>query len=147
MNNFRSLVSVLIHDETHGTPRHELILEVGPTPGLLLAYGGFQALDLIVKGKAISKMCFDHGLGTALIQKLPELLTKPKSLYLSASQPESAVVMTFELHRGYPVIVPIHKNKMIGRGRLCNEVASMYAKQGPDPEAKWKREGLLLWHA
>jgi len=145
MDNFSSLVSVLIQDEMRGIPHHERILEMGQTPEVLVTYAGFSKLDLVVKGKAISKMCFDHGISTPIIQRLPNLVINPKAIYLSASHPDSTVVFTFESHLGSPIIIPIHKDRSVGRSRVCNEILSMYGKQGPDPEAKWKRDGLLLW--
>lgn len=147
--NFKTLVGVIIQAEMENNPKHELLLELGPTPKHILQAGGqqFQNLDLVIKAKTIGKMHFDHGVAKGVIERLPQILEAPKAIYHSASNMKgsSVVVMTFEIQRGYPLIVPIHAGKPIGRGRFCNEVTSMYAKEGPNPEEKWEKAGLLIW--
>ncbi|SMD13864.1 hypothetical protein [Pseudomonas sp. URIL14HWK12:I5] len=145
--NFKTLVGVVIQAEVDEKPRHELILELGPTPAQILQSVGqnFQGLDLIIKGKTIGKMHFDHGVSKGVIERLPDILQSPKAIYQSATGPDGIVVMTFEIQRGYPLIIPIHANKRVGRDRSCNVIASMYAKEGPDPQEKWEKAGLLLW--
>lgn len=149
--NFKTLVGVVIQAEMDGKPRHELLLELGQTPPAIIQAGGmsFNGLDLVLKAKTVGKMHFDHGVSRGLIERLPEILNAPKAIYRTAATlPGGAVVvMTFEVQRGFPLIVPVHANKAMGRSRFCNEVASMYAKEGPNPEVKWKAAGLLLWEA
>lgn len=149
--NFKTLVGVVLQAEMEGKPRHELLLELGPTPPAIIQAGGqnFDGLDLVLKAKTVGKMHFDHGVARGLIERLPEVLNTPKTIYRSAAGilGGAVVVMTFELQRGFPLIIPVHANKQIGRDRFCNEVASMYAKEGPNPEVKWKEAGLLLWEA
>lgn len=153
MSNFSILVKQLIQQEmARGAYQHELVLELGPTPDLLVREAGFPKLDLVVKYKAISKMCFDHGIGTSTIQNIPNLIKNPKCLYRSTKIPNSAVVLTFEWHSGFPIVIAVHANKSVSRIsvdllRRCNEVKTMYAKEGPDPTVKWKDQGLLLWEA
>jgi hypothetical protein len=55
------------------------------------------------------------------------------------------VVLTYELKAGAPIIIPIARDRQIGRGPPVNELVSMYAKTGPDPTRRWKCQGLLLW--
>lgn len=147
MSNFAQAVDLLIKAEMEGTARHEPLLELGPTPEYLVREANFGELDLVVTGKVISKACFDHGIPTSILKRLPEIIKDPKSLYRSAHQDlSSVIVVTLELHREqYPIIIPIHPNKKMGRLRLCNVVASMYGKEGPDPEHKWREQGLHLW--
>ncbi len=147
--NFKTLVGVIVDAEIAGKPRHELLLELGETPAYILQNcPGFKALDLVLKAKNLGKMVFDHGMKKGMIERLPEILGKPKALYKSASEQvkDACVIMTFEAHNGFPIIIAVHPGKMIGR-RMVNEVASMYFKEGPDPQAKWKSAGLLLWEA
>lgn len=150
-SNFKTLVGIVILAEMDGKPRNELLLELGPTPKQILQAGGeqFSNLDLVIKAKTIGKMHFDHAVPKGMIERLPEILQSPKAIYHSASgaQGSSVVVMTFEVQRGFPLIIPVHANKPIGRGRFCNEIASMYAKEGPNPEEKWEKAGLLIWKA
>lgn len=147
--NFKTLVGVIIEAEMAGRPRHELLLELGETPAYILQHcEGFAALDMVLKAKNLGKMVFDHGMKKGMIERLPEILAKPKALYKSASThvKDASVIMTFETHNGFPIIIAVHPGKLIGR-RQVNEVASMYFKEGPNPEVKWKSAGLLLWEA
>lgn len=148
-SNFKTLVGMAIQAEVDGKPRHELILELGPTPeSILRNCPGFLPLDLVLKARNLGKIYFDHMVKKGVIERLPEILANPKALYRSVSTAgmTAAVVMTFETQNGSPIIIPVHGNKQIGR-RQVNEVASMYAKEGTDPEVKWKADGLLLWEA
>lgn len=81
----------------------------------------------MVTGKVISKACFDHGIPTSILKRLPEIIENPKSLYKSVHQDlSSVIVVTLELQKGeYPIIIPVHPNKKMGRQRICN-VAMFY---------------------
>jgi len=130
----------------NGLPMHEQVLEIGRTPKILIDKAQFPDIKLAVNAKVISKMCFDHGLATSMLKRLPEIINNPKSLFLSAnaSQTDSVVVMTFEVKGGNPIIIPIQKNRKVGR-KLYNLVTSGYAKEGNDPDKKWREKGLLIW--
>lgn len=144
MSNYATLVDVLIQNEMKGINNHERIVELGMTPDILIQECGFPSLPLGIKASTISKICFDHGIGTSVIQRLPEILQSPKSIYASANskQSDSVVVFTFEVKGQLPIIIPIRKNQSAGRKRY-NFVTSMYGKEGNDPEIRWKR--LLIW--
>jgi hypothetical protein len=43
-----------------------------------------------------------------------------------------------------PVVVALHPGKLIGR-RVCNVIASIYAKNFAGIEDAWKERGRLLW--
>lgn len=147
--NFKTLVGVIIQAEVDGNPRHELVLELGETPAYIIQNcAGFTQLDLVMKARNIGKMFFDHGMKKGVIERLPDILAKPKAVYKSASPQvkDASVIMTYETHNGFPIIVALHPGKMVGR-RIVNEVASMYFKEGPNPEMKWRSAGLLLWEA
>jgi hypothetical protein len=75
--NFETLVNLVIHAETEGKPRHELVLSVGLTPEILVKLG-FDALRLVVKAKTIGKMFFEHGLTQGLIEKFPRCSKRPR---------------------------------------------------------------------
>ena len=145
LSNFKTLVALVLEAEIRGTPRPELILEVGPTPQLLLD-NGFELLPLIVKATTIGKICFDQGINTGIIERIPKLVATPSHLFRSASVASGVVLITIENKNGAPIIIALHRNKLVGRRRV-NEVASVYAKEGPDPIRKWERDGLLLWKA
>jgi Phage MuF-C-terminal domain len=68
-----------------------------------------------------------------------------RGIYRSDTHPTNMVVLTYELKAGAPIIIPIARDRQIGRGPLVNELVSMYAKTGPDPTRRWKCQGLLLW--
>lgn len=142
--NYETLVDLAVKAEIEGKPRHELVLEVCHTPETLLRIG-FSPLLVVIKAKAIGKIFFDHGLTQRQIEKIPAILENPQAVYSSATHPDSVVVFTYEVHAGSPIIIPVAKDRQIGRGPLVNEVTSMYAKTGPDPRPRWRAEGLLLW--
>ena len=146
MDNFDTLVSIIIQAGLHDEP-YELkrVLGLGQTPQTLIDHAGFDDLELVIKASTVDKVHFDHGISQSVIQRIPLILQAPKAIYASATHPDSAVVMTYELQNGQPVIMPVHKNKTVGRNRTCNEVTSMLGKGGHDPEIRWKNQGLLLW--
>ncbi|MGR5364338.1 hypothetical protein ACPV54_26040 [Vibrio mediterranei] len=146
MSNYATLVDILIRDEMKGITNHERILELGDTPEILQNECGFPDITLAIKANVVSKACFDHGIGTSVIKRLPEILSSPKSVFRSANpkQTDSVVVVTFEVKGEAPIIVPVRKDQQAGRKRF-NFVTSMYAKEGPPPEIKWKKKGLLIW--
>ena len=107
---------------------------------------GFPEMKLGISGKVVSKACFDHGIAKSLLKRLPEVISNPKALYHPANpnRIDSVVVMTFETKQGVPIIVPIRKRQRRGRIGQYNLVASIYAKEGPNPETKWREQGLLI---
>lgn len=141
--NYKSAVNLVIQAAQAGNPKHETILIIGNTPQLLLD-NGYPDLRLIIKGKTVDKAHFDHGITKGVIERLGDIINSPKALYKSATVDDSAVVITFEMKAGSPILVPIHKNKPIGRASFANVVASIYTKE-PTIEERWRAEGLLLW--
>ena len=146
MNNFETLVEILIRDEMEGREAHERLLLLGDTPEYLVEKAGFPLLPLAMKGKVLSKACFEHGIGTSMLKRLPAILASPKSVFRSANPQltDSVVVLTLEVKSMGPIIVPIRQNQQIGRDQYYNLVSSVYAKEGEDPGVKWKRNGLLI---
>lgn len=146
MSNYATLVDVLIKNETQGITNHERVLELGHTPQILIDECGFPDLPFAIKASTVSKICFDHGIATSLIKKLPDLIASPKCLFKPANPnlTNSAVVLTFEVKGLSPIIISIRSNMKSGR-KTYNFVTSMYGKEGPHPEGKWKKDGLLIW--
>jgi hypothetical protein len=144
LNNFKTLIDILIKDEVNGIQNHERNIVIGDTPDILQKHAGFSSHRVLIKASTISKIHFDHGISTSLIHRIPELLNSPKSIFKSATHPDSAIVFTFEIQLGSPVLVVMQKDKLVGRDTF-NICASMYPKEGEDPEKKWERDGLLLW--
>lgn len=142
--NFKTLVGQVIRSESEGNPVHELILEIGQTPKLLLDLG-FPDLVFIVKAKTIGKIYFDHGIKQSVIERIPEIINNPQAIFRSATNPTQGVIVTYELKGVSPVIMAVHRDKPIGRNKTANELASMYGKEGIDPMLKWEKDGLLLW--
>jgi len=147
LNNYTSLVDFVIKEEMKGRPRHEQVLLLGPTPSYLVDKAGFPALELAIMGRVIGKAYFDHGITKSILKRLSVIADNPKCLFQSANstQTDSVVVLTFELKGETPIVVPIRKNRRIGRLSTYNLITSVYGKEGPDPEVKWKEQGLLLW--
>lgn len=150
MNNYASLVDAIIKDEMAGNPRHELLVLLGRTPGYLIEHAGFPDLELAIKGQIITKACFDHGIIPSLIKRLHEVVATPQHVFKPDNPrlDDTVVVLTFETKVSSPIIIPIQKNRRVGRANECyNLVASVYGKEGPDPIKKWIDSGLLLWSA
>ena len=143
---YEELVDIVIKAEIDGRPRHELILDVGPTPACLLSIG-FAPLRVAVKAKTIGKIFFDHGLTRRQIARIPAMLAEPLAIYTSETQPATVVVLTYELNAGYPIIIPVGQGRPVGRGPSVNLIMSMYGKEGPDPRPRWQAAGLLLWQS
>lgn len=143
-NNFKAAVQLILQASIAGTPKHEVVLDLGATPQFLLDHG-FLELPLCIKGAVIDKVHFDHGITRGVLERLAEIITTPKALYKSATVTGAAIVITFELQNGSPILIPIHGNKSIGRS-FANLVTSIYNKE-PTVESRWKRDGLLLWEA
>lgn len=137
MSNVSTLIDLIIKNEMQGTPTHEFIIELGDTPNTLIKFAQFPELQLAIKASTIAKICFDHGIRTATIKQISDLLAKPKSIYHSATQ-KGVVVVTFEIKGECPIVIPVHPNKQLGR-KHYNLVASMYAKEGQIPKLNGKK--------
>jgi hypothetical protein len=146
LDNYTTLVDIIIQNEAAGTPKHQPVLLLGETPDYLIQNAGYAQLPMAITGNVISKVHFDHGITKGIIKKLPEILANPKALFKSANvqQTDSVVVLTYEIKGFSPIVIPIVKNREIGRIQY-NLVTSVYAKEGEDPELKWHKQGLLLW--
>lgn len=143
--NYRTAVSLILKSVTEGTPKHETVLVIGATP-LVLTQVGLPALPLVITGKTIDKVHFDHGITKGVIERLHDIVSAPRSVYKSAPPHLSgSVVVTFEHHRQSPIIVSIRASKQFGRSLSANEITSVYAKEGGTFEQRWRNEGLLLW--
>lgn len=142
--NFAVAIQLLLQASIDGKPRHEAVLEVCATPQYLLD-AGFPDLKIVVKGKTVDKAHFDHGITKGMLERLPDLIQAPKALYRSATHPDSAVVVSFEQRGGSPILLPMHKQAAVGREHR-NVVASVYCKEAT-VEARWQKQGLLLWSA
>lgn len=141
--NYETLVDVVLKAESSGKARHELVLEIGNTPKVLVDVG-VSPLNIVIKAKTIGKIFFDHGLTQRQIERIPAMLEKPQQIYMSASHADSVVVFVYETHLNAPIMIPVAQNRQIGR-TVVNEVVSMYAKTGPDPRPRWKKQGYLLF--
>jgi hypothetical protein len=108
-----------------------------------MEHAGFPALDLVIKGSAVDKAHFDHGIPKSMLYRLADIIASPKALYRSATIQSSAVVITFEVKDGAPILIPLHANKLVGRSHV-NVVASVYNKEAT-VEQRWANAGLKLW--
>lgn len=142
-SNFQAAIQLILTAATTGTPQKETILTVGNTPPYLVINGGLPVLDLVITASTIDKVFFDHGMTKGLLERLDTVLMTPKALYRSETVSGGAVVVTFELKGGNPIVVAIHPNKLMGRSRY-NVIASLYAKDAAI-ESRWQAKGLLVW--
>lgn len=147
MDNYSTAVDLLIQDEVKGNPHHERVLLLGDTPPVLITAAGFPDIPMAIKSMVIGKACFDHGIGTNLLKRLPQVINDPGHIFRSANESatNTVVLLTLEIHNSWPIVIPIKKNQQVGRSSAYNLVLSIYGKEGPDPVTKWTQDGLLLW--
>lgn len=135
-------------DATKQHANHQVILPIGPTPPVLLDLG-MPNLELVILGKVVDKVIFEHGIPKGTLERIHTLLKSPKAIYKGHQDNPGSAVVTFEIKNMAPIIIAVHPNKQIGR-YMYNNVASMYAKStraGESIEDRWTKEGLLLWKA
>ncbi|MDM5181904.1 hypothetical protein PO883_32530 [Massilia sp. DJPM01] len=146
------LIKSMMHDgDAKQHTNHQVILPIGPTPQVLLDLG-MPNLQLVILGKVVDKVLFEHGIPKGTIERLYSLLESPKAVFKGHQDNPGSAVVTFELKNMAPIIIAIHPNRQMGGrvGTAYNNIASMYAKEtrtGESIEDRWTREGLLLWKA
>lgn len=122
------------------------IVSIGRFPPDILAGIGCEDLEIVATVSVFEKMVFDHGLGTDVLSRFHAVLCAPKQIFNSASRPGSVVVITLEVQRGNPIIIPIQLSKSVGKYQPnVHWVSSAYAKDNPGQLQKWEKDGLLLW--
>ena len=80
-NNYKVALALLLKAIQSGQANHEIILEVGATPPLLINDGGLPRLPLVIKGKVIDKAFFDHGIRRGILERLDEIVEAPIAIY------------------------------------------------------------------
>lgn len=144
--NYRDQLGTVMQANMTGATEHGRLVIVGETPPVLLALPGFtiSQLPLVITGKVIDKVHFDHGITRPVLERLYDTIAQPKAVYRSDTA-GGAVIVTFEVRPvDLPVVVALHPGKLIGR-QVCNVIASIYAKNFAGIEDAWKERGLLLW--
>jgi hypothetical protein len=144
--NYRDALRFVMQANMAGSAEHSRLLIVGETPPVLLNLPGMaiKRLPLVVTGKVIDKVHFDHGITRPMLERIYETIKSPKAIYRSETA-GGAVIVTFEIRPvDLPVVVALHPGKLIGR-RACNVIASIYAKNFAGIEDAWRARGLLLW--
>ncbi|TSP13988.1 hypothetical protein [Cupriavidus campinensis] len=123
-----------------------LSIELGSTPELYCELG-FPQLPLAMRVTNLDKILFRHGIPIRILKGIYGTLLEPKAVFRSHTHANdgNAVVLSFEEHHLGPVVIILHANIRLGRDRFVNEVKSIYAKENPDFERMWRKEGLLLW--
>jgi len=144
--NYKAALQLILKACQDGKPQHEAVLVVCDVSPQYLVDAGFPQLRIAIKGRTVDKAHFDHGVTKGILERLGDMIHHPRALYRSASHPDSAVVVSFELKGSSPLLVPLHRDQQIGRSDRYNTVASVYAKEAAI-EARWQAKGLLLWSA
>lgn len=103
-------------------------------------------LEIVTSVAVLDKMLFDHGISINKLERLHSLICSPIKVYQSATQSTSVVIMTVELHRGKPILLPIWLNKPGATGKPpMHWLSSGYTKDNPNWQSTWDSKGLLLW--
>jgi hypothetical protein len=143
---YRDVLGLVMQANMQGDAEHGRLVVVGRTPPVLLDLPNLavRQLPLVITGKAIDKVHFDHGITRPMLERLYHSIAQPKAIYRSDTS-DGAVIVTFEVRPvDLPVVVALHPGKQIGR-KVFNVIASVYAKDFAEIENVWKRRGLLLW--
>ena len=149
--NFRVALGLMLKSmsdayETNQAKNHQIVLQLGPTPPILVE-AGLPQLPIGLTGKVVDKCFFDHGITKGMLEKMYHVIASPRALYRSHNPKDACVVMSYEIKGNNPLIAAIHPNKQLaGRRDFYNNVASYYFKEN-DAEVRWKKDGLLLWEA
>ena len=132
--------------EINKNKNHQIVLTLGPTPQILIE-AGLPQLPVGLTGRVVDKCYFDHGITKSMMERVYHIISTPRALYKSHDPKDACVIMSYEIKGSDPLIAALHPNKQLaGRRDFYNSVASFYFKEN-NPEARWKREGLLLWEA
>lgn len=133
--------------EINKNKNHQIVLVLGPTPQILID-AGLPQLFVGMTGRVVDKCYFDHGITKSMLEKIYRIISTPRALYRSNDPKDACVVISYEINKGAdPLIAALHPNRQIaGRRDYYNSVASFYYKEH-NAEARWKRDGLLIWEA
>ena len=149
--NFRVALGLMLKSmteayETSKVKNHQIVLQLGPTPQILID-AGLPQLPVGLTGKVVDKCYFDHGITKGMLEKIYHVISVPRALYKSRNPEDATVVMSYEIKGANPLIAAIHPNKQLaGRRDFYNNIASYYFKEN-NAEVRWKSDGLLLWEA
>lgn len=149
--NFRVALGLMLKSmaeayEINRSKNHQIILNLGPTPQVLVDVGLSQ-LPIGITGKVVDKCYFDHAITKSMLEKMYQIISTPRALYRSYDPKDACVIMSYEFKGADPLIAALHPNRQLAGRRNCyNSVASFYFKEN-DPETRWKKDGLLFWEA
>lgn len=103
-------------------------------------------LELETSVAVLDKMIFDHGIPASSLGRLSTLIETPQFIYKSATQTESVVVVSVEMLKAAPILIPIWIEKQGPKGKPnMHWVSSAYAKDDPNILARWDYQGLRIW--
>ncbi len=89
------LKSMIDGYEANKLVNHSLIINLGPTPEILLQYG-YNQLPIVITGEVIDKSFFDHAVTKPVLERAYKFIDSPKAIYLSNNDdaPDSTVLMS-----------------------------------------------------
>src|SRR5579863_6139263 len=96
--NYRKMLGMIMEANMIGNAEHGRVVVVGQTPPVLLALPGMaiSQLPIVITGKVIDKVHFDHGITRPMLERLYDTIAQPKAVYRSETA-GGAVIVTFEV--------------------------------------------------
>lgn len=87
---YRDMLGIVMRANMVGNTEHSRLVVVGETPPVLLALPGLPIvqLPLVMTGKVIDKVHFDHGITRPMLERLYHTVANPKAIYRSEQPAE-----------------------------------------------------------
>ncbi len=76
---------------------HQIVLNLGPTPDLLVYYG-FRQLPVGLTGKVVDKAYFDHGVTKSNLERAYKIIQEPRAIYKSKVSTDAAILLAYEVN-------------------------------------------------
>ena len=133
-----------VNEVLSGKRELRLPLLVGKSTPTVYQTLGMKDLPVVVTGKVIDKMHYDHGLSAGALSSLPEKLADPVMVFASDTENDAYVAVLDMFSKGNPVVAVIKPNAKMGRYDV-NIVASAYPKDKPEAILGWWKSGLLRY--
>jgi Phage MuF-C-terminal domain len=144
--NYETIINLIAQIISDGKTVNEYPVEIGITPTIIVDNTNFNQLPLMMYGKAINKVIFDHGITTTVLHRIYKILENPQGIYHSDSTIQlkgSIVVVTKETIRGDQLIVVIQPDINVGH-KTINRIVSIYGKPTGVIQG-WEAKGLRIF--
>jgi len=145
--NYETIITLVAQITKDGKAVNEVPVEISDTPQMLIDSANFMQLPLMIYGKAINKVIFEHGLTPNILKRLCKIVENPAALYHpdrtnTVVLPGTVVILTNEILNGDRLIVAVQPSINVGH-KIVNRVASIYGKPQGVIDG-WGQKGLKI---